>query len=176
MTVTVDLAAETIHGSWQLDPARSSVGFRTRHLWGLATVEGHFDDFRGRFDLDADPAVDLTVDAASVQTGNGKRDQHLRSGDFFDADHHPTLRFRSEEVVVRADTIKLHGRLSARDRSIPLVLDMLVVHVDGELAVEATTTAPHRELGMTWGPLRMIPPRSELLVRGYLIPARSAVA
>ena len=80
--------AETLVGRWQLDPQRSSVEFRAGHVWGLASVIGHFDDFEGRLDLKADPAIELMINAASVQTGNPKRDRHLRSGDFFDADHH----------------------------------------------------------------------------------------
>ena len=76
-------SGETISGSWRLDPRRSSVEFRAGHLWGLLTVKGHFDCYEGRLDLSADPAIELTIDAASVQSRNRKRDQHLRSTDFF---------------------------------------------------------------------------------------------
>ena len=89
---------ETISGSWQLDPKRSSVEFRVRNFWGLATVKGHFDEYEGQLDLSSRPAIELTIDAASVQTGNDKRDRHLRSADFFDAEHHPGVQFRSESV------------------------------------------------------------------------------
>jgi polyisoprenoid-binding protein YceI len=83
--------AETISGSWQLDPGRSRVEFRARHFWGLMTVTGHFDEFHGRLDLSEDPAIKLTIEAASLQTGHRKRDEHLRSRDFFDADKHPRV-------------------------------------------------------------------------------------
>jgi hypothetical protein len=63
--------------------------------------------------------------------------------------------------------------LSARDRSIPVELDAHVREVGGELEIEAATTAPHRELGMTWSPLRMIRPRATLVVKAHLIPAPS---
>jgi polyisoprenoid-binding protein YceI len=159
---------ETIHGRWQLDPQRSTIEFRARHFWGLATVKGHFGAYQGRLDLSSDPAIELTVDAASVQTGNPKRDRHLRSADFFDAENHPQLRFVSDSVVQDDDTLKVRGRLFARDRSIPLALDAHIRRTDHGLEIEAATTALHRELGMRWSPLRMIPPRSELFVKGYL--------
>jgi polyisoprenoid-binding protein YceI len=70
---------------------------------------------------------------------------------------------------VRGDTLRVHGHLFARDQSIPLDLDAQVRRVQDELNIEAATTAKHRELGMTWSPLGMIAPRSELRVEGYLI-------
>jgi polyisoprenoid-binding protein YceI len=157
-------------GRWQLDSQRSSVEFRARKFWGLVTVKGHFDDYEGQLELGADPAVELTIDAASLQTGIRKRDEHLRSADFFDAEHHPRVRFVSESVDLHDDALKVRGRLFARDRSIPLELEAQVRQVDGELEIEAATTAPHRKLGMTWSPLGMIPPRSELFVKGHLVP------
>ena len=169
-------SSEVISGSWRLDPQRSSVEFRTGHFWGLVTVKGHFDDYHGRLDLSADPAVELTIDAASLQTGNGKRDRHLRSADFFDAENHPRVQFQSDWVDLEGDTLKVRGRLSARDRSIPLELDAHVRSVDGELEVEATATATHRELGMTFSPLGMIPPHSRLLVKAHLVAADSRTA
>jgi YceI-like domain len=85
---------EALGGRWRLDPRRSSVEFRARHFWGLGTVEGHFDGYEGRLELSADPAIELTIDASSVQSGNPKRDRHLRSADFFDAGNHARVRFR----------------------------------------------------------------------------------
>ena len=155
---------------WELDATRSSVEFRARKLWGLVTVKGHFDDYEGQLDLNANPALELTIDAASVRTGIGKRDRHLRSADFFDAENHPRVRFVSDSVEPHDDTLKVRGRLSARGRSIPLELEADVHYVGGELEIEASATAPHRELGMTFSPLGMIPPRSELFVKGCLVP------
>lgn len=167
---------ETLVGRWQLDPQRSSVEFRAGQFWGLGTVKGHFDDYEGRLDLSADPAIELTIDAASVQTGNRRRDQHLRSADFFDAENHPRVRFVSDSVVLQGDTLRVRGRLSARDRSIPLELDARLRRVGEELEIEAATSAPHRELGLTWSPLGMIPARSELRVNGYLVPTTDGAA
>jgi polyisoprenoid-binding protein YceI len=118
------------------------------------------------------PAIELTIEAASVRTGNRRRDKHLRSADFFDAEKHPRVRFISDSVRFQDETLNVLGRLFARGQSIPLELDAHVRRLDGEIKVEAATTAPHRELGMTWSPLGMIPPLSELRVEGYLVPTR----
>jgi polyisoprenoid-binding protein YceI len=168
-TISNHQFGETISGSWRLDRSRSSAEFRVGVLWGLSTVKGRFDGRDGRLDLSADPAIELTIDAASVETGNRRRDRHLRSAAFFDAENHPRVRFISESVAVQGDKLKVRGRLCARDQAIPLELDAQVRRVDGSLEIEAATTAPHRELGMTYSPLGMISPRSELLVKAWLI-------
>jgi polyisoprenoid-binding protein YceI len=160
---------ELLAGKWRLDPKRSSVEFRVRNFWGLAWVRGHFDDYQGRLDLSADPAIELTIYAASVQTGNPKRDRHLRSADFFDVANHPRVRFVSHAVVREGDTLKVRGCLSARDDAIPLEFEAKVRAVEGEFVIEAATTAWHRALGMNWSPLGMIAPSSELRVEGYLV-------
>jgi polyisoprenoid-binding protein YceI len=159
---------KTISGIWQLDPRRSNVEFRAAHFWGLMTVKGHFDGCHGRLDLSASPAIELTIDAASLQTGNGKRDRHLRSADFFDIDNHPQVHFLSESVAPQGDTLKVHGSLSAAGRAIPIELDAQVRQLGSDLEIEASTTAPHRELGMTYSPLGMIGAESQLRVRAHL--------
>ena len=75
---------------WRIDPTRSSVEFRAQTLWGLATVEGRFERYDGTLDLQQNPAIELTIDAASLNTNLGFRDRHLRSADFFDVVNHPT--------------------------------------------------------------------------------------
>jgi polyisoprenoid-binding protein YceI len=158
-----------IAGSWQLDPSRSRVEFRVEAMWGLATVKGHFDDYQGELDLSADPAIELTINAASLQTGNRRRDKHLRSPDFFEVEQHPRLRFRSDSVSPDGDTLKIRGRLTARGHSVAVELDAHVQQVDDGLEIEAATTVPHRELGMSWNLLATISPRSELSVRAHLV-------
>jgi polyisoprenoid-binding protein YceI len=168
-----DRFGETISGSWRLDPQRSSVKFRVGHFWGLMTVKGHFDDYHGQLELSASPTIELTINAASLQTGNRKRDEHLRSTDFFYAEKHPLVQFVSDSVDPQGDTLQVRGRLSARGRSIPVKLDAHIRQLGRELEIEAATTVLHGELGMTWSPLRMIRPRSELLVKAYLARAQS---
>src|SRR4051795_7710258 len=103
-TTTIPAAAIT-DGAWRLDPARSSVAFHVRHFYGLMTVKGEFADYDGTLDLRAEPAVELTLQAASLNTKMAKRDKHLRSGDFFDVEQHPQIRFRSDSATLDGDTL-----------------------------------------------------------------------
>src|ERR1700733_8244048 len=66
--------SELATGTWRLDPSRSSVEFHVRHFYGLMTVKGHFDRYEGTVALGAEPAVQLTIDADSLDTKNAKRD------------------------------------------------------------------------------------------------------
>ncbi|WP_051325104.1 YceI family protein [Candidatus Solirubrobacter pratensis] len=149
-------AAQITDGAWQLDPARSSVEFHVRHFYGLVTVKGAFADYDGTLQLGATPAVELTLQAASLDTKMVKRDEHLRSGDFFDVEHHPQVRFVSERAELDGDTLRVQGRLHAAGRQIPLELDATVRELDDELEIEAVAEADHRELGMTWSPLGIL--------------------
>ncbi len=157
-------------GAWRLDPERSSVEFQVPHLWGLGTVKGRFESYEGVLDLDRHPAIVLTIDAASVQTGNKKRDQDLRSAHFFDVEQHPYVRFVSDSVSVEGEGMKVLGRLHARGSAIPLEIDAQIRTTDDGVEIEATATASHQELGMTFNPARMIRPTTRLIVSGALVP------
>jgi polyisoprenoid-binding protein YceI len=167
--------SELVGSSWRLDPARSSVEFHVPHFWGLITVKGHFERYQGTLDLQAEPAVRLTIDADSLDTGNRKRDQHLRSADFFDVERHPQVEFVSDTAVLDGDKLKVRGRLHAAGSNIPLELDATVHAVDDGLEIEAVTHAVHRELGMTWSPLGIARPYSKLIVKGRLVRRRATV-
>ena len=154
---------------WRLDPDRSSVVFHVRHFYGLMTVKGHFDRDDGTLHLNGRPAVELVIDAESLDTKLAKRDEHLRSADFFDVANHPQVRFESDDAQLTGETLKLRGRLHAAGRTIALDVDATVREVDGELEIEATASADHRELGMTWSPLGILRAPSKLTVRGRLV-------
>jgi hypothetical protein len=78
------------------------------------------------------------------------------------------VRFVSDSASLVGDTLKVGGRLHARRSEVPLELDAQIRQVDGELEIEATTNAPHRDLGMTWNRLGVICSHSRLLVKGRL--------
>jgi polyisoprenoid-binding protein YceI len=176
ITTSSRRSGQTLPRSWQLDLRRSSIEFRVGLLWGLVTVKGRFESYGGQLNLSANPAIVLSIDVASVQTGNRRRDRHLRSADFFDVENHPQIRFCSDAVDLHGDSLKVSGQLSARGRSIPLELNASVRWLDGELELEAATTAPHRELGITWSPVGIVAPRSKLLIKAYLIPTPDSAA
>jgi polyisoprenoid-binding protein YceI len=169
LTTTPGASARITDGAWRLDPARSSVEFHVRHFYGLMTVKGQFADYDGTLELGAAPAVELTIEAASLDTKQAKRDEHLRSGDFFDVENHPQVRFISDRAELDGGTLRVHGQIHAGGRQIPLEFDATVREVDGELEIEAVTEADHRELGMTWSPLGILRAPSKLIVRGRLV-------
>jgi polyisoprenoid-binding protein YceI len=154
---------------WRIDPARSSVEFRTETFWGIATVKGRFSRYHGTLDLSGEPAVELTVEVDSLNTKNDKRDKHLRSPDFFAAEEHPYVRFVSESAALDGDRLAVRGLLHARGAGIPLATNAVLRRVGDELEIEAVAAADHVRLGMTFNRLRMIRTPSELVVRGRLV-------
>lgn len=96
------LAAGVAAENWHVDKAHSSVNFSVTHMV-ISTVNGKFDQFDGTLDWDgkdlATGKVDFTIQSASIDTDNEKRDGHLSSPDFFDVAQFPTLTFKSTKVV-----------------------------------------------------------------------------
>ena len=156
-------------GRWRIDPASSRVEFRTPTLWGLATVKGRFDSYEGTLDLENDRGIELTIDAASINTNLALRDRHMRSADFFDVANHPQVSFVSDSATLDGERLKVRGRLHAAGESIPLELDARLRCVGDELEVDVTTCEDHRRLGMSHGLLGMIRTPSELIVHGRLV-------
>src|ERR1700676_4739813 len=119
MNTTPTDAAAGVHirqTRWRIDPQRSSMEFHVRHLWGLQTVKGRFERYAGSLDFDAHPAIKLTIEADSLTTGNARRDEHLRSGDFFHTSNHPEVRFESRAVDLNGDRLDVVGELHAAGR------------------------------------------------------------
>jgi polyisoprenoid-binding protein YceI len=159
---------------WAVDPRRSTVEFRVPTFWGLSTVVGHFDRFEGSYGDDDDdvPAIDLTIDAESLDTGNETRDRHLRSERFFDVAEHRQVRFSSTLINEFDGSLAMNGQLEAAGGSVPVALDATVRQEGDELEIEATTTVDQRELGMTFSPLGMIRTPATLHVKARLTPDR----
>ena len=131
------------------------------------TVKGRFGRFEETLDLRSKPAVQLTIEADSLDTKHNKRDQHLRSADFFNVAEHPQVQFVSDSATVDGERLTVHGNLSAAGKTIPLHLDATLRAVG--LEVEAVTDADHRALGMTWSRLGILRAPSKLLVHGRLV-------
>jgi polyisoprenoid-binding protein YceI len=163
------VAATLARGAWELDPARSTVSFAVPYWWGFGTVKGHFRRYTGRLDLGARPAIELTIDAASVDTGNERRDRRLHSEDFFAVARDPYIRFVSHTARLTDDTLCVVGELLARGTRIDLEIEATVTAVDGEYLLEAETFVMHSGLGMTWNPGQISRPWSRLSVSGRLV-------
>jgi len=151
-------AAQT---TWKVDPDHSSVGFKVRHMM-VSNVRGLFGQFNGTLVYDDSDVtasqVEVTIQAASLDTGVEKRDAHLRSADFFDVEKYPTLIFRSKEVRRVGD-----GKLAVRgDLTLHGVTREVILHVDGptqaikdpwgnvKVGSAATTTINRKDFGLNW--------------------------
>ncbi len=143
---------------WNLDPSHSSIEFAVRHM-GLSTVRGRFTEFDADIRADSDGApehVELTIDAASITTGDENRDNHLRSGDFFDAENHPKIRFVSTNVEEHGDSYQLEGDLTIRGTTKPVTLDVNLAPARpdpfGNLRAAAVAQGEinRKDWGLTW--------------------------
>ena len=115
-------------GRWTLDPAHSAIGAVAQHL-GISSIRGHFTDFSGQLRIAArveESSVTATIAAASIDTGNEQRDEHLRSSDFLDVGRYPEITYRSTEGLIPSgpDRWTVRGELTMRDRSNPVDLDL----------------------------------------------------
>jgi len=111
-------------GTWQLDPTHTEIGFTVRHL--MSKVRGKFEKFEGTIvtaeDVTASTAT-ATIDLSSINTGTADRDDHLRSGDFFNVETSPTMTFVSTGVVRKDDTeFVVTGDLTIKDVTKPIEL------------------------------------------------------
>lgn len=123
------LAGNGFAAIYDIDPAHSEVGFRVRHI--VSKVRGKFDTFSGTIDFD--PAkvsalkTTLNIKATSINTADQKRDDHLRSPDFFNVEKHPELVFKSTKVEsVGEGQFKMTGDLTLLGVTKPVVLDVAV--------------------------------------------------
>jgi polyisoprenoid-binding protein YceI len=113
--------------SWVVDPAHSQATFSVRHMM-ISTVRGHFRVLSGQLEIDeqnpANSWVEAQIETASIDTRDPNRDNHLRSADFFDAEHYPTLTFKSTSVEhVGSTHYKVTGDLTMHGVTKPVTFD-----------------------------------------------------
>jgi polyisoprenoid-binding protein YceI len=158
---------------WRLDPSDASAAFRVPFVWGLASVKGHFERIEGWLEIDdqAEWHMVLMIDADSLDTGNARRDKHLRSAAFFNVEHHPTVRFRSTGVTDRGDgRLDVEGELEAAGERVPMQLEVKLDRTGDGLELDTTATVDQRDLGMRYSPLRVIGTPTALTVHAGLQP------
>jgi polyisoprenoid-binding protein YceI len=144
---------------WDFDLSHSSINFHVRHLM-VSKVHGRFTKWSGALELDeADltkSRLDVTIDAASVDTKEDKRDGHLRSPDFFDVEKFPTLTFKSTKIAKDGDGYQVTGDLTIRG-----ITKEVVLEVEGGQQVKdpwggtrtgfsASTKINRKDFGLTW--------------------------
>jgi polyisoprenoid-binding protein YceI len=159
-------------GTWRLDPAASRVEVLAKTYWGLVTVRGRFAALNGTATVTPDGRVtaELTIEAASVDTANDKRDRHLRSADFFHVERHPYLQVAIDEVVLTSPgTFTAEGRMTVAGRAQRVSFDgTIALSADGSRAEVNTAMEIDRVVfGLRHSPLGMI--RRTVKGRAHLV-------
>jgi polyisoprenoid-binding protein YceI len=145
--------------SYNIDPEHSGVGFSIRHLF--SKVPGRFTKFEGSIGVDrsdfSKSQVQVTIDAASIDTNVAARDKHLRSDAFFDAANHPQITFRSTKVKqVAQNKLQVAGDLTIRGTTKPVTLDVEVLGFGPGYgggfrgSFEAHTRINRKDFGVSW--------------------------
>ena len=146
-------------GTWTVDPAHSSVEFRVKHMM-ISTVRGRFGEFDGTIEAAPDyheSKVRGTVKTASIDTNEPRRDDHLRSADFFDAENHPVIGFgRRRSSTARRGDYRVTGDLSMHGETRPVSFEVTVHGVtrdpqgNDRVGLEVRGTLSRGEFGLRW--------------------------
>ena len=146
-------------GTYVIDPAHTTIEAVARHLV-MAKVRGRFGEFSGTIHIDEDPSkswAEATIKAASIDTANPDRDEHLRSPDFLDAENHPELTFRSTSVEhKRGNDFEVVGDLTIRGVTNPVTLEVELAGMgtdpwgNARAFFSATGELEREDWGITW--------------------------
>lgn len=157
--MTTQTLTKPAAGTWTIDPDHTRIGFVARHLMA-SKVRGTFGSFGGTIEIAddlTDSNVDVSIDTASVNTNAEDRDNHLRSGDFFDTEEFPTMRFASSEIKDLGDgKYEVTGDLTIKDVTKPVTLDTTYLGIvsdpwgNAKALLEATTKINREDWGLTW--------------------------
>jgi polyisoprenoid-binding protein YceI len=161
MTATSPLTElDQLTGRYTIDPSHSRLGFVARHAM-ITKVRGAFNDFEGSLDIDAaDPSrstAKVVIQAASIDTRNADRDNHLRSNDFLAMDQFPTIAFESTAAEqVGDDTYRVTGDLTIRGVTRPVSIDFELTGAATDpwgnlrLGFEGSVTVNRKDWGVSW--------------------------
>jgi polyisoprenoid-binding protein YceI len=145
-------------GTWSVDPVHSSVEFQVRNM-GIVWVRGMFRDFTGTVESTGEPGgvrASGTVEAASVDTRSERRDQQLRSAEFFDVENHPQITFESTRIAPNTDGLRVVGNLTIKGITHQVQLDATVQGTvddpwgNQRVGIEATGTVNRRDFDLNW--------------------------
>lgn len=159
--ILFSLPSAAFASNWTIDPAHSVVGFKIKHMM-ISDVRGSFRDVQGTAVFDANDLkqakVNVEIAAASIDTGIKKRDDHLRSADFFDVEKFPTLTFTSKQVKnISGDNFILVGDLTIH--GVTKEVELEVIGPTAEMrdpwgnarrAAKATAEINRKDFGLTW--------------------------
>jgi polyisoprenoid-binding protein YceI len=165
LTILLVITPVLAHAAtWQIDPAHAFIEFKVRHLM-VSSVKGVFTKLDGNVVADdadlAKATVNVTIDTASIDTNIAKRDEHLRSPDFFDVAKHPTMTFASKRVIVENGKVgKVIGDLTIRGTTREVTLDVAEFTPaikdpwgNQRRGATASTSINRKDFGLTWNAL-----------------------
>jgi polyisoprenoid-binding protein YceI len=158
-------------GTWRVDPNAGELVFRSRGFFGLAPVRGRFGAYEGELEVGADGVRgELRIQAATLDTGNAKRDKHLRSADFFEVEDHPTVTFTLTRVPSTPEDLAATGQLRIRDNSLEIHPPLTVTVVDDDrLQLETAISVDRAAAGVGWSKLGMIQGQAHLEAKLVLV-------
>lgn len=141
------------------DPAHTNIGFQVKHMV-ITTVSGNFSDYTYSFMYDEknpeNSTVKATIKTASINTDNEKRDQHLRSGDFFDAEKYPEIVFESTKIMKKGDGYVAKGKITMRGVTKEIELPFKITGIikdpwgNTKMGVESRLTINRQEYNVNW--------------------------
>ena len=144
---------------YEIDPNHSTIGFAAKHLQ-VSTTRGNFTDYKGTIDFNPEDLTafkaDVTIQAGSINTQNEKRDNHLRSGDFFEAEQYPTITFTSTRIAESGGGYSILGELTikgvTKTISIPVEIAGPVASPMGSqvIGIKGQTVIDRQDFGVSW--------------------------
>jgi polyisoprenoid-binding protein YceI len=154
-----DLLTQELIGRWALDVEHTTVRIAHKTMWGLATVKGTFTVVEGAGQIEPGGALTgaIVLSAASIDTGNKKRDDHLRSADFFDVATNPTLELRIQAGTVAGDEVRLKSELTVKGIHEPQDLTARIVEsTPTTVTIAVDAEVDRSRFGLTWNKGGMI--------------------
>jgi polyisoprenoid-binding protein YceI len=161
------LASGVLTGAWVLDPRTSSFRLESRSM-GLIRVNGVFRDVKGNGTVSAQGEVSgtITVSAASIDTKVTKRDEHLRSAEFFDVGNSPDITFAVHRIRLAGQGVSVTGALTVRDHTRPVFFDAAVsVRGDREIRLDAEVSINRYDFGLTWNFMGMASKKATVAIQ-----------
>ena len=161
VVILVAFAVPTLAATWQIDPAHTNVSFSVRHMM-ISNVRGEFTKVSGTVEGDektpTQAVITATIDAASIDTREAKRDGHLKSPDFLDVAKYPTITFKSKKIEpAAAGQFKVTGDLTLHGVTREVVLDVSDVTAPikdpmgrTRAGARATTKIDRKDFGINW--------------------------
>ena len=165
--------------TWNIDPSHTRAGFSVKHLV-ISDVKGDFDKLSGKAQVDeadlSKSSIDVTIEAASISTRDEKRDNHLKSPDFFDVAKFPTLTFKSTKIVAGKDgALTVTGDLTMRGVTKPVTLEGSITNAitdpqgNTRRGVSATGKLNRRDFGVSYGPAAIVGDEVKLDIQAELV-------